>query len=78
MDVVELGNLRDATIGMPGVSGLSVEQRKRLTIAVSSLHMHLSIHPAVLVGLDQAGCHGTACQGCHARASSQGRTGRLD
>ena len=61
MDVVELGDLRDATIGMPGVSGLSVEQRKRLTIAVRGLHMHLSVHPAVLVGLCQAertGSHG--------------------
>ena len=35
MEVVELGELRGATVGMPGVSGLSVEQRKRLTIAVS-------------------------------------------
>ncbi len=26
--------LRNALVGMPGVSGLSVEQRKRLTIAV--------------------------------------------
>ena len=34
MDVVELSELRGATIGLPGVSGLSVEQRKRLTIAV--------------------------------------------
>ncbi len=28
MDVVELTNLRDALIGMPGSTGLSVEQRK--------------------------------------------------
>ncbi|EFN53196.1 hypothetical protein CHLNCDRAFT_36538 [Chlorella variabilis] len=34
MEVVELTNLRDAIVGMPGSSGLSVEQRKRLTIAV--------------------------------------------
>lgn len=34
MEVVELTELRDSTIGMPGQSGLSVEQRKRLTIAV--------------------------------------------
>jgi len=33
-DVVELGGLRNSIIGMPGQSGLSVEQRKRLTIAV--------------------------------------------
>ncbi len=37
MEVVELGELRDAPIGIPGVSGLSVEQRKRLTIAVRGL-----------------------------------------
>ncbi|PIA48197.1 hypothetical protein AQUCO_01400641v1, partial [Aquilegia coerulea] len=34
MDLVELDNLRDALVGVPGVSGLSTEQRKRLTIAV--------------------------------------------
>ncbi len=34
MDFVELGSLRNAVVGVPGVSGLSVEQRKHLTIAV--------------------------------------------
>ena len=34
MEVVELGGLRHARVGLPGLSGLSVEQRKRLTIAV--------------------------------------------
>ncbi|XP_031120033.1 ABC transporter G family member 35-like [Ipomoea triloba] len=34
MDLVELDNLKDAIVGIPGVSGLSTEQRKRLTIAV--------------------------------------------
>ena len=34
MDLVELRSLREAIVGMPGSSGLSVEQRKRLTIAV--------------------------------------------
>ncbi|XP_042434499.1 ABC transporter G family member 42-like isoform X1 [Zingiber officinale] len=34
MDLVELGNLKDAIVGLPGVTGLSREQRKRLTIAV--------------------------------------------
>jgi len=34
MSLVELGVLRDAMVGLPGVSGLSIEQRKRLTIAV--------------------------------------------
>ncbi|KAH0708801.1 hypothetical protein KY284_010228 [Solanum tuberosum] len=34
MDLVELDNLKDAIVGLPGVTGLSAEQRKRLTIAV--------------------------------------------
>ncbi|KAA8541855.1 hypothetical protein F0562_023007 [Nyssa sinensis] len=34
MELVELVPLRDALVGLPGVNGLSTEQRKRLTIAV--------------------------------------------
>ena len=34
MDIVELTPLRHTLVGIPGQSGLSVEQRKRLTIAV--------------------------------------------
>ncbi|XP_060175555.1 ABC transporter G family member 31 [Lycium barbarum] len=34
MDLVELNSLKNALVGMPGSSGLSTEQRKRLTIAV--------------------------------------------
>ncbi|KAG6409673.1 hypothetical protein SASPL_127715 [Salvia splendens] len=34
MELVELKSLRGALVGLPGVSGLSTEQRKRLTIAV--------------------------------------------
>ncbi|XP_057969760.1 pleiotropic drug resistance protein 1-like [Malania oleifera] len=34
MELVELDVLRDALVGLPGVNGLSTEQRKRLTIAV--------------------------------------------
>jgi len=34
MELVELNLLRDAIVGLPGVSGLSTEQRKRLTVAV--------------------------------------------
>ncbi|CAK8543693.1 unnamed protein product [Lathyrus sativus] len=34
MELVELKQLRNALVGLPGVSGLSTEQRKRLTIAV--------------------------------------------
>ncbi|XVE96475.1 hypothetical protein REPUB_Repub02eG0225200 [Reevesia pubescens] len=34
MDLVELKPLRNALVGLPGIAGLSTEQRKRLTIAV--------------------------------------------
>lgn len=34
MELVELTSLRGALVGLPGVNGLSTEQRKRLTIAV--------------------------------------------
>ncbi|PWA48214.1 pleiotropic drug resistance protein PDR/CDR [Artemisia annua] len=34
MGLVELNPLKDALFGLPGVNGLSTEQRKRLTIAV--------------------------------------------
>eukprot|EP00252_Welwitschia_mirabilis_P009404 TRINITY_DN2197_c1_g4_i2.p1 TRINITY_DN2197_c1_g4~~TRINITY_DN2197_c1_g4_i2.p1 ORF type:complete len:1146 (+),score=116.07 TRINITY_DN2197_c1_g4_i2:852-4289(+) len=34
MELVELETLRDGLVGLPGVTGLSTEQRKRLTIAV--------------------------------------------
>ncbi|KAK8473550.1 hypothetical protein PHAVU_001G166400 [Phaseolus vulgaris] len=34
MELVELKPLRHALVGLPGVNGLSIEQRKRLTIAV--------------------------------------------
>ncbi|XP_021906480.1 pleiotropic drug resistance protein 1-like isoform X2 [Carica papaya] len=34
MELVELNPLRKALVGLPGISGLSTEQRKRVTIAV--------------------------------------------
>ena len=34
MNLVELTPLRNSLVGIPGSTGLSVEQRKRLTIAV--------------------------------------------
>ncbi|KAF3795441.1 ABC transporter G family member 39 [Nymphaea thermarum] len=34
MELVELDSLKNALVGLPGVDGLSTEQRKRLTIAV--------------------------------------------
>lgn len=37
MQIVELDVLRDALVGVPGQSGLSVEARKRLSIAVEQV-----------------------------------------
>ncbi|KAF3454732.1 hypothetical protein FNV43_RR05180 [Rhamnella rubrinervis] len=34
LETIELEGIRDAIVGIPGVNGLSTEQRKRLTIAV--------------------------------------------
>ncbi|KAL3515883.1 hypothetical protein ACH5RR_022785 [Cinchona calisaya] len=34
LDTIELDGIKDALVGIPGVNGLSTEQRKRLTIAV--------------------------------------------
>ncbi|PKI53080.1 hypothetical protein CRG98_026541, partial [Punica granatum] len=34
LETIELEGIRDSLVGIPGVSGLSMEQRKRLTIAV--------------------------------------------
>lgn len=34
MSIVELDKIRGALVGIPGATGLSVEQRKRLSIAV--------------------------------------------
>ncbi|KAG6706402.1 hypothetical protein I3842_07G220900 [Carya illinoinensis] len=43
IELVELTSLREALVGLPGVSGLSTEQRKRLTIAVE-----LVANPAII------------------------------
>ena len=34
LETIELDEIRDALVGIPGTNGLSTEQRKRLTIAV--------------------------------------------
>lgn len=34
LETIELDGIKDMLVGMPGVNGLSTEQRKRLTIAV--------------------------------------------
>ncbi|XP_057422907.1 pleiotropic drug resistance protein 1-like isoform X2 [Lotus japonicus] len=43
MELVELNSLREALVGLPGETGLSTEQRKRLTIAVE-----LVANPAII------------------------------
>uniref|UniRef100_F6I5W7 ABC transporter domain-containing protein n=1 Tax=Vitis vinifera TaxID=29760 RepID=F6I5W7_VITVI len=43
MDLIELHPLRDALVGLPGIHGLSTEQRKRLTVAVE-----LVANPSIL------------------------------
>ncbi|XP_024520582.1 ABC transporter G family member 39 [Selaginella moellendorffii] len=43
MELVELDSIRNVSVGVPGVSGLSTEQRKRLTIAVE-----LVANPSIL------------------------------
>ena len=39
LELMELEAIRGALVGEPGVSGLSVEQRKRLTIGASAAHV---------------------------------------
>jgi len=34
LKIVELDDIKDALVGRPGINGLSLEQRKRLTVAV--------------------------------------------
>ena len=43
MELVELTPLRDALVGLPGVTSLSTEKRKRLTIA-----MELVANPSII------------------------------
>ncbi|KAI8027206.1 Pleiotropic drug resistance protein 3 [Camellia lanceoleosa] len=43
LEIIELDEIKDCLVGMPGVSGLSTEQRKRLTIS-----MELVANPSII------------------------------
>ncbi|XP_020270835.1 ABC transporter G family member 44-like [Asparagus officinalis] len=58
MELVELKPLREALVGLPGVNGLSTEQRKRLNIAVE-----LVANPSIIF-MDEP------TSGLHARAAA--------
>ena len=75
MELVELEPLANSIVGKPGISGLSVEQRKRLTIAVelvanpsiifmvsALLHPHMLTH----VSASREGCLRVTCGMCTA------------
>lgn len=57
MELVELDSLRHALVGLPGSTGLSTEQRKRLTIAVE-----LVANPSIIF-MDEPTSGSTRCTG---------------
>jgi ABC-type branched-subunit amino acid transport system ATPase component len=63
MELMELTSLRHALVGVPGRSGLSVEQRKRLTIGVE-----LVANPSI-VFLDEP--TSGVCPACQALGTSR-------
>jgi hypothetical protein len=72
MALVEVDKLRDSYVGVPGVSGLSVEQRKRLTLAVRAAACLPACLPACWFGvLSACSVHSTS----PASAATEGATG---
>ena len=70
MDLIELTPIADTMVGLPG-SGLSVEQRKRLTIAVE-----LVSNPSIVFADEptSGGLHGTALRvACSCRRTRTGQ-----
>ena len=51
MRAIELDTIANNIVGLPGISGLSVEQRKRLTIGVE-----LAANPSVIFMVSTVGC----------------------
>lgn len=49
LELVELTPLRNVIVGLPGVKGLSTEQRKRCTIAMDERTSGLDSHVAMIV-----------------------------
>ncbi|KAI3816188.1 hypothetical protein L1987_15879 [Smallanthus sonchifolius] len=61
MNLVELNSIRNSLVELPGVNGLSTEQRKRLTIAVE-----LVANPSIIFMDEPSLTQG--CSYCHANA----------
>jgi hypothetical protein len=66
LDIVELTPLRNSLVGVPGVSGLSVEQRKRLTIAVE-----LVANPSVIFMVCHPCCRQLLSPSAHLHAAAR-------
>ena len=48
LDLLEMHDIENSLVGIPGSAGLSIEQRKRLTIGVE-----LVAKPSILIFLDE-------------------------